>query len=418
MAQIKVLKINSDGFQEEHGASDEATFATVTGTTQVAVTNGVTIGNNITFNAVTDTIAGIQNQNLLDKSANESIAADWTITTGHNLTLIDAPTATTDVVNKAYVDSLVSGADWQSSVLDRYDPTTALPAGPTTGDRYISTATANGWTENNIYEYNGASWDEIAISEGMAAWVEDENRIYIYNGTSWVVMSAVYSHNDLSGLQGGETGSYYHLTGSENTWLDNAITAVSTGTNLVDKSAAESITGTWSFSRIDTNSGELRLPSAASASPVEGDSYWDATADILYVYNGSSWQNVNSAGSSSYVSNEYTAGAGGIAQYDAVYISAADTVLKADASSSTSAHIIGFAPSAITAAADGAIQENGILAGVLSGATAGDSYYLQTTAGIIGTSIPTGTGNNVVRVGFAKNATDLQIAIQFVGIRS
>lgn len=44
---------------------------------------------------------------------------------------------------------------WKEPVLTLFNPTTALPPSPTNGDRYISTATANGWTVNHIYTYNG-----------------------------------------------------------------------------------------------------------------------------------------------------------------------------------------------------------------------------------------------------------------------
>ena len=114
----------------------------------------------------------------------------------------------------------------------------------------------------------------------------------------------------------------------------------------------------------------------------------------------------------------YTAGTGGIAQYDAVYISSADTVLKADASALSTAKIIGFAPSVIAQATQGAIQEDGVLGGILSGAVPGDVYFLSETAGLISTSRPTTSGSAVIKVGYAKNATDLHIQIQFIGIRS
>jgi hypothetical protein len=55
----------------------------------------------------------------------------------------------------------------------------------------------------------------------------------------------------------------------------------------------------------------------------------------------------------------------------------------------------------------------GYNAGVLSSATAGSVYYLQSSGGI-GTTVPSG-GNNVVQVGFAINATDLFVMIQRFG---
>jgi hypothetical protein len=92
----------------------------------------------------------------------------------------DSGTSTSDLWTaskiKTYVDSLVSGLDWQDSVLDKdlNDP----PASPSTGDRYITSAppaNATGdWAghDNEIAEWNGSSWDFTAVSEGMATWVE------------------------------------------------------------------------------------------------------------------------------------------------------------------------------------------------------------------------------------------------------
>jgi len=107
------------------------------------------------------------------------------------------PTGPTHLATKGYVDGLINGVDWQASVLSRYDPTASTPPTPGTGDRYISTATANGWTIDYIYEYNGATWDVLPPNEGMATWVEDENKQYVYNGSSWVVFGTTLDHNDL-----------------------------------------------------------------------------------------------------------------------------------------------------------------------------------------------------------------------------
>ena len=66
---------------------------------------------NIGFSAVTGTVAGIQNQNLLDKSAVETVAGAWTF--GAALT-VATPSAATDAASKGYVDTAVG-----STPLDR-----------------------------------------------------------------------------------------------------------------------------------------------------------------------------------------------------------------------------------------------------------------------------------------------------------
>lgn len=103
----------------------------------------------------------------------------------------------------------------------------------------------------------------------------------------------------------------------------------------------------------------------------------------------------------------------------AVYISANDTVDLANNSNAATDDPIGLVYQAsIAAAASGVIVTDGLAEGVITGATANDKYYLQNTDGVIGTTVPTGSGQNVVLMGFAKNATDLHLRIQNIGKRA
>jgi len=127
------------------------------------------------------------------------------------------PTEDAHLTTKNYVDTLVQGLDWQDSVLSKSLCTP--PGSPGTGDRYIvcSTVASGAWAgqENDIAEYNGSSWDYVTATsgnEGLASWVEDEDALYVWNGTAWVQFGATMTHNNLSGLQGGTSGQYYHLT--------------------------------------------------------------------------------------------------------------------------------------------------------------------------------------------------------------
>ena len=56
----------------------------------------------------------------------------------------------------------------------------------------------------------------------MAVWVEDEDVLYTYNGSSWVKFGATITHNNTSGLQGGTTNQYYHLTSAQYTDLTDS----------------------------------------------------------------------------------------------------------------------------------------------------------------------------------------------------
>jgi len=150
--------------------------------------------------------------------------ADYTMTgtidaTGGDITVANSPNSGASAINKDYVMGLIDGLDWQESVKDRFDPTTALPVGPSEGDRYLAIASGNGWTDKYIYEYRDSSWVEIIPDEGFAILVEDEDAEYVYNGTLWVLRGGTTQHNNTSGLQGGTANEYYHLTNAHHTGL-------------------------------------------------------------------------------------------------------------------------------------------------------------------------------------------------------
>jgi len=115
-------------------------------------------------------------------------------------TINDAGVTATDLWSAQKISSVVNGADWQASVIDFYDPTPNLPIGPGTGDRYVASATANGWTDTYIYEYNGATWDETVSDEGMAVWNETEDIQYTFNGAAWVKFGSTVDHLNLQNI--------------------------------------------------------------------------------------------------------------------------------------------------------------------------------------------------------------------------
>lgn len=104
-----------------------------------------------------------------------------------------------------------------------------------------------------------------------------------------------------------------------------------------------------------------------------------------------------------------------------VYISAASTFNKAAANASGTTKVIGFAQDAITSAATGWIQTDGILAGTTGewdavagttgGLSAGTDYFLSASAGLITATAPSTSGNYVVKVGRAISTTEMEISI-------
>ena len=112
----------------------------------------------------------------------------------------------------------------------------------------------------------------------------------------------------------------------------------------------------------------------------------------------------------------YISGAGNIASKDAVYISADNTILKAQANAAGTTHVIGFADGEILNGKSGNVITQGLIKDILSGATAGDVYYLDSaTPGAISTSQPVTSGHYIYQVGVAKNDKDLQVNIMLLG---
>jgi hypothetical protein len=133
------------------------------------------------------------------------------------LTVPNIPVDATDAVNKSYVDSKIAlGVTWVNPV---EDIAAVLPDTIVINERYILN------TDNHIYLSNGdATWTDMGETViGTTAYVKEDsiapaNNIgaYNFNGTDWVYISASStSHNELTNLQGGTTGEYYHLTAAE-----------------------------------------------------------------------------------------------------------------------------------------------------------------------------------------------------------
>jgi hypothetical protein len=126
----------------------------------------------------------------------------------------------------AIIPEIASAFMWQEAVLDRYDPTTATPATPTTGDRYLSTATANGWTIDYIYEWNGSAWVGTAPENGMAAVVMAEGVLYVFDGSEWVALGVQPDH-------GVTVGTLPKASGAK-TWANSLLTESASTIGLSD----------------------------------------------------------------------------------------------------------------------------------------------------------------------------------------
>lgn len=180
------------------------------------------------------------------------------------------------------------------------------------------------------------------------------------------------------------------------------------------------------FPVVANSAGELdnfQLPTVAgapTATPTnsgEGFMVWDSSNDNLYVWNGSAWDNQNIVTQASQVANSYTAGEALTAAH-VVYISAADTVMRASASAAPNAYAVGVADTNAASGSTVIVLSEGVADG-FSGLTPGSRYYLSAaTAGAVQSTIPTGSGHVIVKIGVAKNSTNMHLAIEDLGRRA
>jgi hypothetical protein len=186
-------------------------------------------------------------------------------------------------------------------------------------------------------------------------------------------------------------------------------------------------TGTWNADTIGVDYGGTgRASHTAYAVLCGGTTGTGAQQSIASV--GSSGQVLTSNGAGALPTFQaattslvqtYTA-ASTVAVGDVVYMTTTNNevgIADADTIAQGSV-IVGLAGEAITATNTGDIHvvRGGILAGAISAATAGDVYYLSatgTTGNTLTTTAPSG-GPALVKIGFAKNATDLVFDPEFI----
>jgi uncharacterized cupin superfamily protein len=441
MAQVKLYKFDDTiGETMEHEAADDLTMATLTAATQVTVTGGVDITNNITFNTpLSDTINGIIADNLLDSSANETITGTYSIDTGAKLVLSDAPTLSLHATNKEYVDQLAQGNKRKDAVVVATTANITL-SGEQTIDGVLTSVSRvlvkdqTNQTENGIYVSAAGAWTRTAdadtgaeilaaITKVLQGTTNIDRNFQNTNSTEPTIgatnitftdLGSSSTHNSLAGLQGGNgSDQFYHLDLTEHTWANDAIAKVSDGSNVMGNDVNDTYSAELTVSGlIDAATGDMVAPTTDMAVPVNGAFYWNDTTGTWEVYSATASAYVSISPTDAMV---YTAGAGGITAGQLVYISANDTILPADANTyDESKGIAGIAITTGAAAADIKVVDAGIAAGVLTGATFNTIYYLSETPGALTTTPPTTAGASVVRVGNAKNATDLQMRVKFI----
>jgi len=413
----KFIFVNTDGFnQESLGAYEEADFvSTSAGAADAGKPIVLDAGGKIDASMIDDSdidhgsIGG-----LADDDHTQYSLADGTRDFTGVVEYSSHPTFSIDtqIVDKKYVDDAVAsnlqGLEWQDSVLDAV---LTPPGSPSSGDRYLINGVGTGaWAgfDNHIAEWNGSAWSFTIPSVGMFVSADNEpDFVYYYGGSSWS-QKAWEQTTASTGLT--KVGYDVQLANANTGAVNVASGVISVN---VDDSSIEKGAGAGNplqvkadgikDSMIDFGTGAGQV-NDADIPIVDANSYFAATTvagalDELFT-------------SVSLPGVAYTAGVGGVTKGDVCYISANNTVLPLSTLTS-SAYGIGLAASTVSAAGTVQILANDtILTGVLSGATAGAQYYWNGTN--LSTSMPTGSGAYVWRVGMAKNATDLHVHVDHV----
>jgi len=331
---------------------------------------------------------------------------------GFKITNLAAGTNPADAVNKSQLDAAVTGLqDFRESVIDA---TLLTPPGsPATGDRYLvgqPTDTATGaWVgfEGRIVEWDGTAWVEDVQGTpdvGTFVFSETQDSAYIFNSDTfatgeWVLFSnTVFSAGDGIEITSGviavdlATNSGLEFV-SNDLAIDFANTATEMGTQRAVAAADLSANGANQGAKIiGADPAAIFYSASTTVQGVLED--LDAAIVDLGV------PGVN-----------YTAGAGGVSKGDLVYVSAANTVLPKDISTADYAIGLAFDDAAASETVK-TVAENVVITGVLTGATPGTRYYWNGTA--LTSTIPSGGGAYVWLCGVAKNATDLDVNLQFI----
>lgn len=110
---------------------------------------------------------------------------------------VGEPSGANDIATKAYTDGLSGGLLWRESVLNLVS---SAPSTPSSGDRYILSASWGGGTVGQIATYNGSNWSFSTPSAKDAVFVTIPSNGYVYNGTQWLEFNSGTIYSFTGGL--------------------------------------------------------------------------------------------------------------------------------------------------------------------------------------------------------------------------
>jgi len=446
----KFIFVNSDGdYQETPGAYEQSDFINIS-------TGATDAGKPVVLDAdgkIDDTMidaSGIDHGDLGglgDDDHTQYILVDGSRAfTGNQsmggflLTSVLDPVNAQDAATKAYVDLVAQGLKPHANTRVATSGNIDLTSAPATidgvslsnGDRVLVWKQTDD-TENGVYVWNGAGSamtraDDFDCSTNgkiyNGSFIPENLEGTTYERYSFVVVSTG-SGTDGEHICGTDSINFDVLSSPAQYTGDVGITmdhgAKTIAVDLLDTDSGLAFLGVssdelaiqWASVFTIDGADDLALKASDLASTTSGEG-----ASIIGIEDSGGYFTANTVeGALAELASEpppdslsFTAGEA-ISKGDLVYISAADTVSILGISSNY--YGIGVAKDdANSGATVEVLKDNTILTGVITGGTPGQKQYWNGSAWT--TSIPSGGGSYVWRLGAAKNSTDAYVEVEFV----
>ncbi len=447
----KFIFVNTDGdYQETPGAYEQSDFIDVsTGVTDAGKPIVLDSGGLIDPSMIDE--SGLDHgalSGLADDDHTQYILVDGTRAFtgnqahgGNLITGVLDPVNAQDAATKAYVDLIAQGLKPKANVRVATTGNISLASAPsaidgitlTNGDRVLVHEQTD-LTENGVYDFNGAGSamtrsDDWDCSDPDGEFFNGTYIPRILEGATYEAYSAVVVTNG-TGVGGAHIcgtddvdftslSSPTSYSGDIGITLDHGAKTISV--DILDADSGLAFLGVssdelaidWATVFTIDGADALALKASNLASTTNGQG-----ASIIGIEDSGGLliaDNVEDAlaelaSAPPATTMTFTAG-NDIVKGDLVYVSANNTVSTLVITNSF--YAMGVAAETITTGNPIEIlKDNNILAGVISGATAGNKYYWNGTDWT--TSIPSGGGSYVWRLGCAKNSTDAYVEVEFI----